>query len=98
MQYLTTCAVLIKGDRVVKGTVVELEPAVAENYGGDLVAVNAIKEAPAPKATPKKPLEEMTADELRSMAEGLGLSKSGSKADLQERIVLHLEGLQDNQE
>jgi hypothetical protein len=98
MQYLTTCAVLIKGDRVVKGTVVELEPEAAKNYGSDLEPVGAVTEAQVPEPTPEKPLDEMTADELRAKAEELGLSKSGSKADLIERITLHGEELQDNQE
>ncbi len=99
MQYLTTCAVLIKGDRVVKGAVVELDPVVAENYGSDLVAVGKVPKEEAPAPTPLKPLAEMTAEELKAKAEELGLSKSGSKADLLERITLHLEGgeLKDNQ-
>ena len=92
MQYRTTCAVLIKGDRVEPGTVVELEPEKAKNYGSDLVPLTAEAEVQEPEPEPEKPLDEMTADELRTKAEELGLSKSGTKADLLERIALHLEG------
>jgi hypothetical protein len=97
MQYLTTCAVLIKGDRVVKGTIVELDPEEAKRYGSDLEPVKEVAKVQEPEPTPEKPLDEMTADELRAKAGELGLSKSGSKADLIERITLHGEELQDNQ-
>lgn len=98
MQYVTTCAVIIKGDRVVRGTVVELDPVTAKNLGSDVVPVESKDKAPAPKPTPEKSLEEMTAEELKAKAEELGLSKSGSKADLIERISLHTEALQDKKQ
>lgn len=91
MLYRTTCAILVKGDRIERGVEIELEPEVAANYGPDLEPVDASPEA-EPEPEPEKPLEEMSKDELAAQAESLGLAKSGSKADLLERITLHLEG------
>ena len=89
MQYKTTCAVLIKGDRVAKDKVVELSHEEAKRLGGDVALVEAETKA-EPVATPEKPLDDMSHDELKAKAEALGLKKSGSIADLRERITLHL--------
>lgn len=91
MQYKTTCAVLIKGDRVEKGKIVDISPELAKHLGSDVEPVEAEKKA-EPVATPEKPLDDMSHDELKAKAEALGLKKSGSIADLRERITLHLEG------
>ena len=91
MQYKTTCAILIKGDRVEKDKVVELSHEEAKRLGTDVALVEAETKA-EPVATPEKPLDDMSHDELKAKAEALGLKKSGSIADLRERITLHLEG------
>lgn len=91
MQYKTTCAVLINGDRVEKGKIVELSHEEAKRLGIDVVPVEAETKA-EPEPTPEKPLDDMSHDELKAKAEALGLKKSGSIADLRERITLHLEG------
>lgn len=97
MMYKTTCAVVIKGDRVEKGKVVDLSLEDATRLGNDVVPVEAEKKA-EPVATPEKPLEELNHAELKEKAKELNLKQSGSIADLRERITLHLEGeeLQDN--
>jgi hypothetical protein len=84
------CAVSIKGSRVERNTEVELDPVDAANYGSDLVPVSA--PAPEPVPEPEKSLVDMSAAELKVKAEALSLSTSGTKADLLERITLHLEG------
>lgn len=91
MMYKTTCAIVIKGDRVEKGKVVDLSLEEATRLGTDVVPVEAeIKAEPEP--TPEKPLEEMNHAELKEKAKELGLKQSGSIADLRERITLHLAG------
>ena len=91
MQYVTQRAMLIKGDRVPKGTTIELTPEEAKPLALHLIGA-AVEETPEPEPTPEKPLEEMSAAELKEKADSLGLSTSGTKADLLERITLHLEG------
>lgn len=92
MRYLTNVALVIKGDRVEKGTQIELsaEEAARFDNGKDITLVSDIEtEAPAPELA-SVPLSEMTFSQLKDRAKELGLSTSGSKADLQERITLHL--------
>ncbi len=91
MQYRTTCAISFKGDRVRPGTIVEMDAATAANYAGSVVPVDTTP-APDPAPEEEKELAEMTAAELKEKAAALGLSTSGSKADLLERITLHLAG------
>ena len=87
MLYRTNCALIIKGDRVAKGKEVELEPAVAANFGDDLSPANdAIEEVAPIEDAPA--VADMSVAELKARAESLGISKSGSKAALQERITL----------
>lgn len=90
MQYKTKCAISFKGDRVRPGTVLEIDPVTAANYGSSLVPLEP-EPAPAPVEV-EKSLEEMTSAELKDKAAALGLSTSGSKADVYERIKLHVEG------
>lgn len=88
MRYKTKVALSIKGSRVEKNTEVELSPEEAAPYGDDLTPIDAI---PAePEASPEAPLEEMGLTELKAKAKVLGLSTSGSKAAILERITLHL--------
>lgn len=93
MLYTTTCAISYKGDRVRKGVVLDLTAEEAANLGSDVVLVEA--PAPEPEAEPEKALEDMTSSELKELASSLGLSASGTKADLYERIKLHREGAND---
>ncbi|MER0170356.1 MAG: hypothetical protein DU489_07080 [Nitrosomonas sp.] len=98
MLYKTNCAVLIKGDRVGKGKVVDISPELAERLGADVVPVDiapVVETKPEPE---EKPLDEMSHDELKAKAESLGVKKSGSIADLRERITLHLAGKEELQE
>jgi hypothetical protein len=91
MLYKTTCAVVLKGDRIEKGKVVDLSLEEATRLGTDVVPVEAETKA-EPVPTPEKPLEEMNHAELKEKAKELNLKQSGSIADLRERITLHLEG------
>lgn len=95
MKYKTQVAVLIKGDRVPAGEVVDISPELAKNLADDVVAVGGEKEAEPTPTEGEKPLEEMKHAELKEKAESLGLKKSGSIADLKERITLHLESKDD---
>lgn len=77
---------------------------LAERGGNDWIIANKkyFKEVPMPKEEKKgaakkeidlnKPVDEMTANELSAKAEELGLAKSGTKAELLERINEHLAG------
>lgn len=88
MKYRTNCAISFKGDRVRPGTILEMDPKEATNYG---TSVAPFEETPAPLPAPEeeKAIDEMTVAELKEKAAALGLSTSGSKADLIERITLH---------
>ena len=90
MLYKTKCAVAIKGTRIEKGAEVDLkEEDFAQFDINDFALVGAdIEEAPeeAPVA-----IEDMTAAQLKVKATELGLVATGTKADLLERITLHLQ-------
>jgi len=92
--YLTNVALAIKGDRVEKGTEIELTDEEAAIFDpADITPMNAI---PAPQVDQVVdlaliPLDELSYEQLKSRAKDLELSASGSKADLQERIRLHIE-------
>jgi len=66
-----------------------MEPEVAANYGPSVVPLEPVVPAPEDETEEEKPLEEMSHDELKKTAVALGLKKSGSMADLIERITLH---------
>jgi hypothetical protein len=90
MRYITNAAVVFKGDRIGRGVEIELTPADAAILGSDVAPVGA---QPVEEAAPELasiPLEEMSFSQLKDRAKELGLSATGSKADLQERITLHL--------
>lgn len=92
-RYITNVALSIKGDRIEKGT--ELELTAEDVAHLDPVDVTAVDGASAPaveEPAPDVPLEEMSQALLKERAKELGLSAAGSKADLQERIMLHLTG------
>lgn len=91
-RYLTNVALSIKGDRIERGTEIELTAVEAANLDpnditpvGAVVAESKVEEAPVS-------VEDMNLDQLKAKAKELGLSASGSKADLKERIELHEKG------
>ena len=78
------------GGRQEKGTVLSMPVADAEAIGTEYLVES--QEAPTKKASsPKKEVSKMSIAELRAYAEELELDTDGSKADLVERITLHLE-------
>lgn len=88
-RFITQVALSIKGERVEKGTEIELTAEEAAHLDpNDYAPVEdaPVEEAPAPAEVPT---EELSLAELKERAKALGLSASGSKADLQERIALH---------
>lgn len=93
MPYKTNVAISYLGDRVPKGTVIEMDKETAKNLGDDVTFVAGEgEEETEEEVVEEKPLEEMSLAELKAKAETLGLAKSGSMADLKERITLHLQG------
>ncbi len=92
MLYKTLCAILHKGDRVEKGKVIDLTAEDVKRLDPSEISPVADVEVAPVIAEPEKPLEEMTAAELKDKAAALELSTSGTKADLLERITLHLAG------
>ena len=91
MLYRTNVALQVRGDRVEKNREIELTADEAARFDpSDITAVDAI---PAPEeASEPVPLEDMTLAQLKERAKELGLSAAGSKADIDERIRLHLDG------
>ena len=88
--YRTNAALSVRGDRVERGAEIELSDAEVANLDpADLSLASGtpstVDEAPGVVA-----LEDMTHTQLKEYAKELGLGASGSKADLQERIALHL--------
>ncbi|MEP2746041.1 MAG: SAP domain-containing protein [Bauldia litoralis] len=83
----------MKGERVEKGTEIELnEEQVARFDPSDISPYEGIPEAePEEEVGEETPLDEMSLEELKAYAKDLGLKISGSKADIMERITLHLE-------
>ncbi|TFH72394.1 hypothetical protein E3V39_12500 [Gammaproteobacteria bacterium LSUCC0112] len=90
MIYQTTCGIIFKGDRVKKGVQLDLTKEEAAHLGTDVVPFATVEAKEEVKVEPKE-VSEMTHAELKAYAEELGLSKAGSKADLEERIKLSLE-------
>jgi hypothetical protein len=98
MLYRTNVALTIKGDRVVAGSEIELNEQQVQRFDpADITPVSAIP-APDPEiALADIPLEEMTYEQLKARAKELDLSASGSKADILERITLHLQEIVENE-
>lgn len=92
MRYKTICPITFMGDRVEAGGLVETTPEDAARYGGDLVPADPVTvETPDEEPEPV-PVDQMTVVQLKDRAKELGLSTSGSKADLVERIKLQGDG------
>lgn len=91
MRYITNVALQVRGDRIEKGSEIELSADEAKVFDpADITAVDVIPEPEPEPALADKPVAEMNLAELKARAKELGLSASGSKADLEERIQLHL--------
>jgi hypothetical protein len=96
-RYRTNVALSLKGDRIERGAEIELSAEeVAQLDPADISPVDAAP-APSEEAPAEVPLEEMSQAQLKARAKELGLSQSGSNADLRERIMLHLAGNADDQ-
>ena len=90
MLYTANVPLIIKGDYIKKGAEVELSDEEVKKYdASDLSQAGAVVE-PEPKPEIEVPTDEMSFDQLKAKAKELGLSQSGSKAAILERINLHL--------
>lgn len=79
------------GGRIEKGSVVELPEDVAKAYGPEyveLVTSNNTEDV----ADEEVDISELSLIGLKNKAKALGLSTTGGKADLIERITLHTDG------
>lgn len=90
MRYEALRPLAVNGDYIAKGVEVELTDEEAKRFDpADISPVDTAPVAPA-EPEPEKPVDEMNQNELKAKAKELGLSTTGSKADLLERIQLHL--------
>lgn len=90
MRYVTTCPLAINGDRVEAGTEVELSLKDAARF--DVKDLQPVSTEPVavPEPEPEVAVVDMTLAQLKAKATELELITTGSKADLTERITLHL--------
>ncbi len=89
MLYTTKFPMAIKGTRVEAGVEVEL---TEEDFGQfDRNDFEAVASKDVPEEVEIVPVDKMTGPQLKAKAEELGLPTTGTKADLLERISLHLE-------
>lgn len=97
MLYKTLSALSIKGTRVERGDVVDLDPAYAASIGSDYLTPLDLQAPvePEPQAE-KSSLEDLTKVELAELCDKAGLSTKGTKADLIERIKLYQSNLTDH--
>lgn len=93
MLYKTNYPVAIRLDRIEKGQEIELTEEEAFNLGDAVSLVTG--PAPEPVAAPEKAVADMSLSELKAKAAELGLSASGSKADLVDRITLAVSASED---
>lgn len=97
--YKTTRAILYKGSRFEKKQIVDIPKEEAERYGDGLVPYIAETAAVSDEAeAEEQPVDDLSYEELKAKAEELGLKKSGSAADLRERIALALAGDEETEE
>ena len=91
MLYRTKVPLGIKGERVEKGVEIELSEEDFNRFDpNDFEPVAGAPVEAAPEPEPE--IKAMTVAQLKAKAEELELATSGSKADLVERITLHLQG------
>lgn len=86
MRYITEAALSIAGDRIERGQEIELTDEQAAQVADLIVPIEGAPEPTEPSQ--KEEVSDMTLGELRDKAKALGLTTSGSKADLLERIAL----------
>jgi hypothetical protein len=90
MLYKAKVPMIVKAEYVKKGDEFEATPEDMAHYDQeDFSPVDTTPVAP-PEPELDVPIEEMNQKQLQAKAKELGLSGSGSKADLLERITLHL--------
>lgn len=97
MLYRTTAAILFKGDRVPRGTEIEMDENEAARLGGYVVPVDDVAVDAPEEEVEEKALEDMSKDELVEAAKAAGVETGGTKADLLERITLARAGGADDQ-
>ena len=90
MEFKANVALVFKGDRIRRGQVIEASAQEVAHLGSDVSPVGPLADAPADEEAAVA-LEDMNLGQLKERAKELGLSAAGSKADLQERIALHLQ-------
>lgn len=93
MLYKLNVPLLIKGDRVAKGTEVELSDEEAAHLDPADLTPSTDRPVIDVEVVEVVALEDMSHAQLKDRAKELELSAAGSKADLQERIALHLAGV-----
>lgn len=99
MLYKTKVAMIVRGDRIEKGVEIDLTPDEVAGFDpSDITALSEIVEPEPEPSLADKPIEEMTLADLKVRAKELGLSASGSKAEIEERIRLHLDGAPETEE
>jgi len=88
MLYKTTCPISHYGDRLERGVELELTAEEAMNYADSVEAIgNSAPVVEEPEVV--VPVEDMTLSQLKERAKELGLTATGSKVDLVERITLN---------
>ena len=93
MLYQAIVPLIVKGDHIRKGEQIELSAEEAKQFDpADITPVSAVpdEEEEQEDAEPSA-LAEMSYQQLKEKAKELGLSQAGSRADLFERITLHLQ-------
>lgn len=96
MLYKTNVPMVINGDYFKRGSEIELSDEEFKKYDtADLSPVVAVVEV-EPEPEIEVPLGDMIFDQLKAKAKELGLSSSGSKAAVLERINLHLSETNNN--
>lgn len=92
-RYRANVAISIKGDRIERGAEFDASADdVAHIDPEDITEVGATPATEAEAQAVDVPVSEMSVAELRAKAKELGLTTTGTKADLQERISLHQAG------
>lgn len=96
MLYKTLSALSIKGTRVERGEVIDVDPAYAASIGSDYLTPLDLKAPVETEPQAEVSLEDLTKVELAELCDKAGLSTKGTKADLIERIKLYQSNLTDH--
>lgn len=90
MKFEALRAVIVRGDRIEKGEIVDINESLAQSIGDNyLKPVDEVVKVEAKEPEVEETdLESLSHAELKKKAEELGLSTRGSKADIIERISL----------